>query len=190
MVFSIGAFRQKAALTAAANEGTQRVTREALRPVYYLDHGVPDTFEGRSRLVTVMTALACARIARIGGRDAARLADRLNARVLDSFDAAFREKGVGDASIARKVRKLAEGHSGMGRALMTALGTGEGQAPDAEALKEVFRRNGVCQPGREDNLADAVLGLHHSMAAQSDTEILQGQFACGANGMPGDRAGG
>ncbi|MFN3313695.1 MAG: ubiquinol-cytochrome C chaperone family protein [Hyphomonas sp.] len=178
MVFSVGFFRQRAALAAAASEGAARVTREALRPVYYQDYGVPDTFEGRSRLVTVMTALACARIARIGGPDAARLADRLNARILDSFDAAFREKGVGDASIARKVRKLAEGHSGIGRALMGPL-AGGADGPDAEALTDVMLRNGVCKPGHEAQLVSHLMALHRALAGQPDAEILAGLFACG-----------
>ncbi len=180
MVFSVGIFRQRAALGAAASEGAARVTREALRPAYYLDYGVPDTFEGRSRLVTVMTALACARIAGIGGRDAARLADRLNARILDSFDAAYREKGVGDASIARKVRKLAEGHSGIGRALMPLL-AGGADGPDAAALTDVMVRNGVCQPGYTAKLVSQLMALHRALAGQPDAEILAGRFACGGN---------
>lgn len=183
MVFSVGIFRQRAALKAAASEGAARITREALRTVYYLDCGVPDTFEGRSRLVTVMTALVCARIAAIGGQEAAQLADRLNRRILDSFDAAFREKGVGDASIARKVRKLAEGHSGIGRALMAAL-SAETPGADTPTLTQVIQRNGVCQPGMEPKLVAAVLELHQALSQQPDAEILAGHVVCGGTGAP------
>lgn len=180
MVFSSPAIRQRIARGKASAQAAGRLTREALQPVYYLEYGVPDTFEGRSRLVTVMTAIACARIAAIGGQEAGKLAEALNRRILDEFDAAFREKGVGDASIARKVRKLAEGHSGIGRALMQALDV---EAPDARAaaVGDVIRRNGLCAAGHEDRLGAAILELKGSFDAQPDTEIMAGAFACGGN---------
>lgn len=180
MVFSGLGFRRRAALSAAAAEAAARAFREAREPEWYLAHGVPDTFEGRARLVTLFSALAIARLARSGGRDAAQLTDRLNQRVLDGFDAAFREKGVGDASIARKVRKLAEGHAGIGRAVVEALDAGEGNDP--EALAAILRRNGICAQGHESELSKALLGVFARLLAQPEDDVLAGRFAFGGSG--------
>ncbi|MFN7056758.1 ubiquinol-cytochrome C chaperone family protein [Hyphomonas sp.] len=180
MVFSGLGFRRRAAVSAAAAEAAARAFRQAREPDWYLKHAVPDTFEGRARLVTLFSALAIARLARIGGRDAAELSSRLNQRILDGFDAAFREKGVGDASIARKVRKLAEGHSGIGRAVVAALAEADG--PDSGALAAIVHRNGLCVPGHEAGLSDALAGVFAALLAQPDSEVLAGQFAFGGTG--------
>ncbi len=178
IAFSGSWFRRRGALKKAVAEAYGRLLREALMPVHYEARGAADTFEGRAQMVTVMTALACARFADIGGPLAAELTQRLNARVLDGFDAAFREKGVGDHSIARKVRTLAESHSGLGRALMEAL-----KASDSgEALAEVLQRNGVTGAGTAGEMAAALRRYQALFEGQSDTEILSGGFACGGNG--------
>lgn len=177
IAFSGSWFRRRGALKKAVAEAYGRLAREALRPVHYESHGVPDTFEGRAQMVTAMTALACGRFADVGGPLAAELTERLNARVLDGFDAAYREKGVGDHSIARKVRKLAEGHSGLGLALMAALKAGDSDG----ALEDVLRRNGVTEAEKAGALAGALRAYRGVFAAQPDAEILSGGFACGAS---------
>ncbi len=177
VAFSGNWFRRRDALKKAVAEAHGRLVREALMPAYYETLGVPDTFEGRAQMVTVMTALACARFAGMGGPAAAELTERLNARVLDGFDAAFREKGVGDHSIARKVRTLAETHSGLGRALMEALREGD----SADDLAQVLRRNGVTGAETAGELAEVLRRFHAAFAAQPDAEILSGGFACGGS---------
>lgn len=177
IAFSGSWFRRRGALKKAVAEAHGRLVREALLPVHYETRGVPDTFEGRAQMVTVMTALACARFAEVGGPLAAELTERLNARVLDGFDAAFREKGVGDHSIARKVRTLAEVHTGLGRALVEALNAGDSEG----ALAGVLQRNGVASAEKAGELAAALLAYQALFAAQSDTEILSGGFACGGS---------
>ena len=92
--------------------------------------------------------------------------------VLDGFDAAYREKGVGDASIARKVRKLAQGHAGLGKALFAALTGAEGSEP----VDAILRRNGVARPDQAGALAESVRALSARLAQQPDSEILQGRF--------------
>lgn len=173
--FSGNWFQRRSARRNALSEAYRGLVHHALEPAYYARYGVPDTFEGRARMVTVLTSIACARLSRFAGPDAAHLIERLNAAVLDGFDAAFREKGVGDHSIARKVRTLAEGHSGLGRALFEAF-----TAPDsgdlAARLAEILRRNGVTAADKSAALADALVQLQVRFARQEDAEILHGRF--------------
>lgn len=168
-------FERRAARRKAASEAYSGVLKAALVPEYYADRGVPDTFEGRAAMVTLMTSLACARISRLGGGEPARLMDQLNTRVLDGFDAAFREKGVGDASIARKVRTLAEGHSGLGKVMFEALGT-SAEAAGGTHIAAILTRNGVVAAGEAPALAAALLALQARFSRQTDEEILYGRF--------------
>lgn len=170
--FSGNWFQRRSARRKAAAETYRGLLRHALEPDYYISGGVPDTFEGRAGMVTVLTSLACARLSRIKGPEPARLMARLDVLVLDGFDAAYREKGVGDASIARKVRRLAQGHAGLGKALFAALTAAEG----AEPVDAILRRNGVARTDRAGALAGSVLTLGAQLSRQADTEIMQGRF--------------
>lgn len=176
--FSASWWRRRGARNRAVQAAYDALLREALSPRHYLDHGASDTFDGRARMVTVMMALACHRIAAIGGQEAADLAEYLSRKVLDGFDAAYREKGVGDHSIARKVRTLAEAHAGLGRALMTALEAPE-SGPGPDPLVPVLVRNEVSRAAAAPALAAALRGLQQAFQAQPDAEILAGTFACG-----------
>lgn len=173
--FSGNWFQRRGARRKAAGEAYRRLLHQALQPDWYMSGGVPDTFEGRAGMVTMLTSLAIARLSRLQGPDTAAVTARLNDLVLDGFDAAFREKGVGDASIARKVRKLAEVHAGFGKALFAAL-TAPDDSGKEEQLAEILRRNGAVAPDRARALAARLLALQVQLAAQPDAEILQGRF--------------
>ncbi|MBA3069994.1 MAG: hypothetical protein FP825_16100 [Hyphomonas sp.] len=173
--FSGNWFQRRSARRKAASEAYARLLSHALAPVHYAASGVPDTFGGRAGMVTILTSLACDRISRMGGPEAARLIQRLDELVLDGFDAALREKGVGDASIARKVRKLAQNHAGLGKALFAALQDADSHG-QAARIADVLRRNGVVAATRAVSMATILLGLQARLARQSDEEILHGRF--------------
>lgn len=173
--FSGNWFQRRGARRKAAGEAYRRLLREALEPSWYLEGGVPDTFDGRAGMVTILTSLAIVRLSRIEGPDTAFVTGRLNDLVLDGFDAAFREKGVGDASIARKVRKLAEVHAGFGKALFAAFSAPAGPEQAGE-VAEILRRNGAVAPDRAARLAGQLLGLQAHLGGQADAEILHGRF--------------
>ncbi|MDP3458535.1 MAG: ubiquinol-cytochrome C chaperone family protein [Hyphomonas sp.] len=173
--FSGNWFQRRAARRRAAAEAYRGLLHHALEPVHYSAAGVPDTFEGRAGMVTLLTSLACVRLSAIPGREPARLIERLNDLVLDGFDAAYREKGVGDASIARKVRKLAQGHAGLGKAVFAVLTDPAGADP-AASIEDILRRNGLAPPDKAPVLTRSALALQAHLARQPDAEILQGRF--------------
>lgn len=166
-------FPRRAASRKAAAEAYRRLLHHALEPALYRDFGVPDTFEGRAGMITLLTSLAFARLRRIGGLEAAALSAHLDERVLDGFDAAHRETGVGDHSIARKVRKTAQAHAGMGKALFAALTVPDGTEVH---LPAVLQRNGMVPASGAARLAAAARAMLAHLEAQSDAEILAGRF--------------
>lgn len=159
---------------AAARALYARVAEAALDTGLYAQGAAIDTFEGRAAMVTAHAALVIGRLRRIGSAQARKTAESLNHLVLDGFDAAFRELGVGDSSIARKVRKLAEVHYGIGKSLSVAL---DQPAPGRTgALIDTIQRNGLTQPGQEGRLAEYLLQNQAALDATTDDSILAGNF--------------
>tara|TARA_R110000787_G_scaffold65159_7_gene146763 strand:+ start:2634 stop:3185 length:552 start_codon:yes stop_codon:yes gene_type:complete len=171
--FSIGWLARRRARKAAAGQAYDGLMKAALAPDFYLAGDVADTFEGRAQMVALHAALVIRRINAVGGTESAKLAAALNERVLDGFDAAYREQGVGDSSIARKMRKLAEAHYGLGKAISTALD----EADRESAVIDVLERNGVTQKGKAPGLATYLMSLADRLKLQPDSEIMAGNPA-------------
>lgn len=174
MGISPGWFGARGRMGAAAREARSRIMREALQPDWYETYGAFDTFEGRAGMVTLIMSLACDRLAVIGNAGAARLAGRISALVVDGFDAAFRELGVGDHSIARKVRALAQTHSGMGRAMLPAL-SARGEENE-DPVTPILVRNGVVSMDRAGLMTARVRFVQEGLHRQPVDDILAGVF--------------
>ncbi|WP_341197557.1 ubiquinol-cytochrome C chaperone family protein [Hyphomonas chukchiensis] len=172
---SIGWLARRRARKAAAGKAYAGLMKAALAPDFYLTGDVADTFEGRAGMVMVHAALALRRIKGIPGQEGARLAAALNTRVLDGFDAAYREQGVGDSSIARKVRKLAEAYYGLGLALTAALDETLEETRKS-GVEAVLARNGVTESSRAAGLGAWLCTLADRLEAQQDSEILAGNL--------------
>ena len=146
----------------------------SLRPDLYEQGAAIDSFEGRAAMITVHATLVLGRLRRINTTRARKIAERLNTTVLDQFDAAYRETGVGDSSIARKVRKLAEVHYGLGKAFTEAVyNSGE---DSTGAVVACIQRNALSEAGRERLLALYLLHNRHRLDALDDDTVLAGDF--------------
>lgn len=175
MAFSFLVSGRRDAPHRAAKAAHAAVISATLSPRLYLELGVPDTFTARAQVVTLAAALIFDRLARENTPKAKKLVHVINQKVLDGFDAAFREQGVGDASIARKVRKLAETHSGFGKALMHALSE-QDVCRRQTALEDVLARNGLVAAASAPVLATVVIETQSSFSSQPAVEVMAGQF--------------
>ena len=77
-----------------------------------------DTFDGRFEQVALHGALVL-RALRLRGEK--KQAEALVKVIFSGFDHAYRETGVGDSSISRKVRRLGERFYGLARGMNNAL---------------------------------------------------------------------
>ena len=127
----------------------------ARQPVFYQDFGVSDTVEGRFELYSLHVILLLHRLKGEGAR-AAETAQALFDIFVSQLDHALREIGVGDLSVAKKMRKLGEAFYGRAKAYDTALGDpaggelaaligrtafeGAGEAAQVEALTAYVRK--------------------------------------------------
>lgn len=153
---------------AAAERLADAVLRAARRPVLYLSGWSPDTFDGRRAQHALHGALMLRRLKGLGEPSGRMLAERLGEALAAAIDVAYREDGVGDASIARKVRAATSELYGLAQALDTALDEGT-----PTAVESVLGRNGL---GGEDTpgLAAYVLHADRALAGLGDDVIEYG----------------
>ena len=149
------------------------VMAAALAPEAYAAGVVPDDMDHRVQMVSLHTAVLTWQLTLRPERELQGLPSLIHALVFDGFDASLRETGVGDASIARKVRKMGEHHYGLGKAVVEALSTPAGSRK--AALEDLLRRNGAAAAGREAELAAHLAALAEDLETAPSDAFLAGQ---------------
>lgn len=124
------------------NDGRENIQRlygaivaHSRDPAFYTDFEVPDTIEGRFEMILLHAFLL---FHRLKSEDEARR--ELGQRVFDAFctdmDANLREMGVGDLTVPKKMKRVAEAFYGRVNAYDAAL-----EAADDELLAQALLRN-------------------------------------------------
>jgi len=120
------------------------IVAQARSPVFYTDHGIPDTPEGRFEVIVLHLVLVLRRLTRYPENICAfggwRRRPPLGQLLFDAFcrdlDANLREMGVGDLAVPRRMRRFGEAFYGRQAAYQTAL-----EAVDRRALENALARN-------------------------------------------------
>ena len=120
---------------------------------------VPDTLEGRFQMVTLVATLALRHLRETPATDP-KLPDLVYRDVFSGFDHALREEGVGDSSIARRIRKMGEAFFGLARRLDAAF---SGTSTES-ALRQALIDNGVSPVGHEGDLAFWLIRLDETLS--------------------------
>lgn len=106
-------------------------------PAWYARGGVPDTLDGRFEMVSLVMALALARLEALGGQ-ARPDATYLTEHFITDMDGQLREIGIGDLVVGKQVGKMM-GH--LGGRIAAYRGEG-GEASLGEALdRNLWRGN-------------------------------------------------
>ena len=120
----------------AANEAADRillaVSQAARAPDLYGEGRAPDTLTGRFELMTAFSAIALLRLK--AAPEADRVGQIFTDRLFRHFDAGLREAGVGDLSVAKRMKALAGAFYGRLGAYDAAIG-------DETALAAALSRN-------------------------------------------------
>jgi len=144
----------------------------ARHPAYYLEMGVADTLPGRFDLVGLHVALLIRRLRHDADPAGKAIAQAVFDAMFGDMDRSLREMGVGDMSIARRVKHLWEAFHGRSQAYEAALDAG-----DAPALAAALTRNlwaGEAPPGAADRLAARAMALDAALALQPMPGLLAG----------------
>lgn len=144
---------------------------EAVRtPVFYLEGGVADTFNGRFELLVLHMAVAVRRMRALGPPGPA-IAQALVDRMFRNLDPALRELGVGDMAVPKRMKRLAEGFLGRSVAYDRAL-----LADDRSTLEETLSRNIYARVRGAGELAAYVRAAAAAIDAAPLEDFTQGSL--------------
>jgi cytochrome b pre-mRNA-processing protein 3 len=151
-------------------EGLYRqAVAQARRPEFYTALGAPDEIDARFELYTLHVLLLVLRLRDEGDRGV-EAAQALFDAYVSALDNALRELGVGDLSMSKKMRRLAEQLYGRMTAYEPLL-----RADDADGLAAALRRN--LYAGAADAPAEALaayaLAARRTLAAQPFDAVLR-----------------
>lgn len=111
------------------------LVEQSRRPEFYDRAGVPDSLEGRFDMVVLHAFLVLHRL-KAEGKATEDFAQALFDHMFADMDLNLRELGVGDLSVGKRVKKMAQGFYGRAVAYEKALA-----ADDDAALIAALRRN-------------------------------------------------
>ncbi len=145
------------------------IVAAARQEKFYAKWNVPDTLDGRFDMMIVHMYLVLDRL-RGFGAESEELRQALTDKFFAEMDKALREIGVGDISVGKKVRKMAESFFGRVTAYSTAI------AENELALSAALQRNVFA--GIDNHSADDL--AHWMLAAQKKlTEHSLADFQSG-----------
>lgn len=110
----------------------------ALHPVFYTAWGVPDDFTGRFDVLCLHAALLWRHLKEQQGRAGKRLAQDLFDVMFHEMEQTLRQRGVGDLSVPKHMKRMMRGFRGRALALDSVLCASES---NPERLQKILVRN-------------------------------------------------
>jgi len=142
------------------------ILAQARQPALFLDHGVPDTVEGRYDMMVLHVFLVVYRLAadpQAGRQTSQAVCDHFFAEM----DRAFREMGVGDLAVPKRMKSIAELYAGCASAYALGLGS-----EDPGDLVTALSRNVYDDPSGLDTRAAPLADyVRRAAALLSETPI-------------------
>ena len=148
---------------------------QARLPAFYRDLGVEDRIDARFELYTLHVILLVQRLAGQGA-EASETSQAMFDTFVGALDHTLRELGVGDVSVAKKMRRLGEAVYGRTRAWQDLIKPDS--EPDSRELQILLARTiygDETALERAAPLADYVLRARSALAGQPLSEILEGR---------------
>ena len=173
----------RSSLDIAVRQSYIATVEQARQPVFYEDWSVPDSAIGRFDVIALHCFLVLHRLK--SEPLAQKFSEAFCETLFDDMDRNLREMGVGDLSVGKKMRKLAEGFFGRAAAYDSALSESD------ERLHAVLRRNlyAEADPGSASlqQLASYVRRSVALLAEQEVATLIEGQIEFAALAQETDR---
>lgn len=161
-----GLFGKRAQRRAPVEALFGRVAEASRQPGLYLAGGIPDSFEGRFESLALHVLLVLRRLRELPP-PASELAQELVDACFSYLELGFRNGGVSDIAVPKRMKKIGQMFYGRVQAYEAALA-----APGVDALAEVLRRN-ACSPEGAPYLAAYVREAQAALARFDLTAILE-----------------
>tara|TARA_B110000263_G_scaffold119662_1_gene104157 strand:+ start:286 stop:915 length:630 start_codon:yes stop_codon:yes gene_type:complete len=178
-------FRRRAKGQDVADALYLTAVAQARQPVFYSDHGVPDSVDGRFELIVMHVFLLLRPLNKMSESGAAKqmtkgageIAQALFDTMFGDMDRSLREMGVSDIAVGKRVKHMAKAFYGRAAAYDEVL------AGSDELLDDALRRNlfGTVVPSAADvaAMADYLRFQAGHVASIPDAQAISGdmQFA-------------
>lgn len=162
-------------MRSAAEAAYGLIVEAARRPYPFTHLGVADDVEGRFELLSLHMVLVLRRIKAEGGAGKP-FAQKLFDVFFRNMDDQLREMGVGDLTVGKKIRKLAEAFYGRTGAYDAALNAG-----DVDALTSALARNVYGAPDAPPDgarrMAEYAIRAGDALQALTADQVYAGDFA-------------
>lgn len=161
-----GLFGKRAQRRAPVDVLFGRVAEASRQPGLYLAGGVPDSFEGRFESLTLHVLLVLRRLRELPS-PASELAQELVDACFAYLELGFRNGGVSDIAVPKRMKKIGQMFYGRVQAYEAALAQ-----PGVDALADALRRN-ACTPEGAPRLAAYVREAQAALASCELTALLE-----------------
>ncbi|MCV6575582.1 MAG: ubiquinol-cytochrome C chaperone [Cohaesibacter sp.] len=169
MIFNL--FKKDSKREELADRLYKQLVDQARLPVFYTDYRIPDTINGRFELLLLHAYMLFRRL--VKEDEAVKdLGQAVFDRFFKDMDHSLREIGIGDLSVPKKIKKMAQAFYGRIEAYDTARESGK--EPLMEALGRNFFPEDEEQPAELAELADYVIENDKVLALLDIETIKQG----------------
>ena len=151
-----------------------QIVDQARKPVFYSDFGVEDTVDGRFNAIALHASLVFRRM-RIMPEPGLALMQEIFDIFMGDMDQALREMGVGDLSVPKKMKLVAEVFYGAAKAYDHAFEEGDDRLLADALLRNVFGADDPDHKGAPA-LARYVFATELHLSGISDDRILEGRL--------------
>lgn len=144
------------------------IVAAARQTKFYTEMAAPDTFDGRFDVLVLHMYLVLDRLK----AERENFSQKLTDVFFSDLDRTLREMGVGDLSVSKKIRPMAEAFAGRMKAYAMAMEQGD------EALLQALQRNvyaGGASP-KAKQLASWVKDTKANLAAIPASKLLEGEL--------------
>lgn len=171
MIFSL--FRKETEQEKAANLLYEAIVTQARQPVFYIDYEVEDNVTGRFELIVLHAYMLFHRL-----KDEDQQTKDLGQAVFDRFfkdmDHSLREIGIGDLSVPKKIKKMAQLFYGNVKAYDDSRETSD--EAFAEALSRNIYPNVDGTHGKAGTMVSYVKACTEHLAEQTIDDFAQGKI--------------
>ncbi len=145
------------------------IVAQARSPEFYRGYGVPDTVEGRLDMIVLHLVLVLRQLAKAAHGTLPATGQWLFDRFCQDMDDNFREMGVGDFAVPKRMQKVGEAFYGRTKAYETALADSDPAALEAAVARNVF---GATEPGLGARRLAAYMRNVAARLEQQNTDVL------------------
>ncbi|MFN4310908.1 MAG: ubiquinol-cytochrome C chaperone family protein [Ferrovibrio sp.] len=169
--FSLFAGKQPDAVAIELYRG---IVAQSRQPGFYSDHGVPDSLDGRFDMIVLHSFLVMRRLRRIA--QAGPLNQQLFDLMFSDMDSNLREIGVGDLSVGKKVKTMAQAFYGRVESYEAALQMAE-DGPLRQALaRNLYAGKAEAHDPGIGAVAAYMREADARLASQPDSDIMAGNL--------------